>query len=118
MQVRWIVPPQARTDCGESALEVSTRKIVELWLKDDRSSYINYGGQNGIDNRYARIGRQVEEGKEIVMPVVGFDSDGSFGITDGRHRIAWCRDNAIETIQVWAPTEDHERLVLLAGPDR
>jgi len=98
----WDVEPDA-------VAWIDVSRLDEAWRATDQ--YIEPGGINGQDNRYARVGAWFRENRYCNMGFVSLD-ENKVRFTDGRHRFSWLRDRGVTALPLQVPSgqaNDFER---------
>lgn len=88
-------------------IEVDTIKLANALLLNHPEDCLRLDnlGAPTIENRYEKIGEAILAGNVIETPQFGLNN-GDVVIADGRHRLAWCRDNGIGRISILVDQED------------
>lgn len=97
---------------SRSRVVMASMSKLDKGLSEDKSFYVGKGGAGGIGGRYEGFGKWMT-GKEswhrgkssVEMPEVGM-KDGKPYVVDGRHRLAWFRDNGFSEIPVSVSAAD------------
>jgi hypothetical protein len=109
--IRWKY--ETRTKFERVWIDVSK---LDQMLQLRPQFYVGHGGQNGIRERYARIGEFVALSKALDMPQVYIDRNRGFvDIYDGRHRFAWMRDHGAQALPVSAQADELTEIKRLVG---
>ncbi|MCW2349167.1 hypothetical protein [Sphingobium sp. B12D2B] len=95
----WEIEPDAVVWIDVVALDAA-------WRTTDQ--YIEPGGANGQDNRYAKVGAWFDRNRHCNMGFASFDGN-AFGFTDGRHRFSWLRDHGVSVLPLQVPLDQAER---------
>lgn len=113
-KISWLRPAAAPSN--EIIIEVDTIKLANALYSSYPDDCLRPGDPRAptIENRYERIGQAILAGKAIEAPQFGIDN-GRIVVADGRHRLAWCRDNGIERISVLVDKEDVAEFLQLVG---
>lgn len=89
-------------------VSVDTAKLDRAWRKDG-DGYLPSDGSNDIGNRRAGVQAFLASGKSINAPRVYLTSDGRITFEDGRHRVAYLRDNGYGRIVVAVERKQRKR---------
>ncbi len=92
--------PQAAAN-GEKLVKVNV-KAIDSRLALDKQFYVGPGGTGSSASsfKYNRAKQIYAAGNSVEAPSLGVLSDGSVGITDGRHRWAVLRDSGAAKVTV------------------
>lgn len=114
LKVTW-TRPRAAPD-NEIVIEVGTVKLANALLSSHPDDYLRPGDSKApaIENRYEQIDEAILAGKTIETLQFGVDN-GQVVVADGRHRLAWCRDNGIRRVSVLIAQEDIAEFLQLVG---
>ncbi len=114
LKITWIRPHAAPE--SEVVIGVDTVKLTNALFSSCPDDCLRVGDSKAptLENRYERIGEAILAGKTIETPQFGLDN-GQVVVADGRHRLAWCRDNGIRRISVLIDQEDAAEFVRLVG---
>lgn len=115
MEILWreILPHPSWGADRDAVIWVDPARFDALWQRTDQ--WVSPGGKTGAqDDRYRRFGEWLKQGKTVDMCMVWLDED-SAGFTNGRHRFAWLRDQAVGALPMQVSPADAEAFAALCG---
>lgn len=90
-------------------VSVDTAKLDRAWRKDG-DGYLPSDGSNDIAGRRAGVQSFLASGKTINAPSVYLAPDGRIAFRDGRHRMAYLRDNEYGRVVVAVDRSQSSRI--------
>jgi hypothetical protein len=73
--------------------------VDKAWSKDP-NFYVSKAGKNAIGDRREGVGKFLETATEMRAPEMGVNKEGQVAFTDGRHRMAYLRDQGLGQVPV------------------
>lgn len=93
---------------------ISVAAFDEAWRKCE--GHIGVGGYNSLHpGKYEKFGVFFAGASWVRMPTVCLDDNKSIAFTDGRHRLAWLRDQGLAALPIETPPEQQEAILSAFG---